>query len=295
MTTTPIKYIGSKANLSRLLVPFIPKHNIYVEAFGGSSSVLFNKSPSKVEIYNDLDSDLYELFAVLRDPELFQQLKNRLDFTLYSREDYEKQVEILRKKTYNGMIEHAMAIFICYNMTTNGISPYKQKAFAAGKAYATNEFSLRVLHLDDIHNRLRYVVIENMDYRKLLSKYDSEDTFFYLDPPYVLSKRDGGKKYTHEMSDEDHDALVMSITRVKGSIFLSGYENKIYDGLIKHGWGKAKFEVKDSSSIPTEHKAMERTEVIWYKPKEIMLDYSNSQRQLSLFNTKRNKIVEEQS
>lgn len=73
--------------LGRLL-PLIPPHHTYVEVFGGGAALLFNKEPSPVEVYNDIDGNLVNFFRVLRDPEKFQRFYQLLQLTPYSREEF---------------------------------------------------------------------------------------------------------------------------------------------------------------------------------------------------------------
>jgi len=60
-------YIGGKYNLLKALLPLVSRHHIYVEVFGGAANLLFNKPPSPVEVYNDVDGDIVNLFCVVRD------------------------------------------------------------------------------------------------------------------------------------------------------------------------------------------------------------------------------------
>src|SRR5262249_32804844 len=62
-----LRYPGGKHYLTERIIARFPAHRIYLEPFAGSAHVLLNKSPSPVEIYNDLDGRLVNLFRVLRD------------------------------------------------------------------------------------------------------------------------------------------------------------------------------------------------------------------------------------
>ena len=64
---SPIVWFGGKGNFVKKLLPFIPVHHTYVEAYGGGASLLFAKKPSNVEVYNDMHTVLVHLFRVLRD------------------------------------------------------------------------------------------------------------------------------------------------------------------------------------------------------------------------------------
>lgn len=85
---TAFIYPGGKVRISSWVTSFFPRHRIYVEPFGGAAGVFLNKTPSPLEVYNDLNSDLVNFFRVLRDKEKAAELIRRLKLTPYSREEY---------------------------------------------------------------------------------------------------------------------------------------------------------------------------------------------------------------
>jgi DNA adenine methylase len=70
------------------IVKTFPPHKIYVEPFGGSGAVLFAKPPSIIEVYNDVDNELVNLFMVLRDKELSAELEQQFELTCYARSEF---------------------------------------------------------------------------------------------------------------------------------------------------------------------------------------------------------------
>jgi DNA adenine methylase len=79
----------------------------------------------------------------------------------------------------------------------------------------------------DLHSRLLNVQIENADWSRILKDYDSFETVFYLDPPYVDAYRG---TYEYEMSIEQHRDMIRSIFQCRGFVAVSGYPNPLYDG-----------------------------------------------------------------
>ena len=83
----PVKWHGGKRYLAAKIIAHFPDHRVYVEPFGGGASVLLNKRPVEVEVYNDLDGRIVRLFRVLRDRG--QEFAEEARLTLYSRIEFE--------------------------------------------------------------------------------------------------------------------------------------------------------------------------------------------------------------
>jgi DNA adenine methylase len=118
----------------------------------------------------------------------------------------------------------------------------------------------KVEGLPEIVARLRMVAIENDDFRKIIPRYDTQDTFFYLDPPYVPETRESGG-YQHEMSYEDHVDLVNLLLKLRGKAMLSGYANPLYRRLEQRGWVRRDFSREVQST--SKHKHLKRVESVW--------------------------------
>src|SRR5438874_793819 len=84
----PLSYVGGRNRLANQIISLIPKHNTYVEPFGGGAQVLFRKSPSEVEILNDIDGELVNFYRVCQAHH--EELRRQLRFTLLSRKWYER-------------------------------------------------------------------------------------------------------------------------------------------------------------------------------------------------------------
>jgi len=126
--------------------------------------------------------------------------------------------------------------------------------------------------LPEIAQRLIRVQIECNDFRKVINTYDTQETFFYLDPPYVPDTRRAGQ-YRCEMSIDDHKDLVDILLKIKGKAMLSGYEHNVYKPLEQAGWIKIKIEVRCRATGTTKgtkylqnkenREKLERTECVW--------------------------------
>ncbi len=242
---SPLKRYGGKTKLVPRLLPFIPDHHTYVEAFFGCGALFFAKPVSGVEVINDLDSGIMNFFTVLQDEDKFKRLVRLLSLTPYSRE----QFELFRHTWWDSPEEviRAQRFFVKVRMSHSASGKnfsYSVREGRNGIGNPVHAYLSAIQRLPEVHKRLRGVQTEHLDFRQIVNRYDTPDTFFYLDPPYVHSTRKTTNDYEHEMSDLDHAELVELLLRLKGKAMLSGYENSIYESLETAGWKRHDFEVK---------------------------------------------------
>lgn len=218
---SPVRWFGGKYRLAPHIVDLFPPHRIYVEVFGGGGSVLFAKEPSVVEVYNDLDEGVSNFFAVIRDETSCAILAKRLAATPYSRADY---YDCLKSWSHvTDSIEKARQWFVIMRMSFGGMFGNAWGFGRSGeKQSMTTSAWLGAQRLIlEAQERLALVQIENRDFRKIISLYDTPETLFYLDPPYVPDTRKEGK-YRCELTAVDHHDLVQLILSMQGQVILSG-------------------------------------------------------------------------
>ena len=272
----PLRWYGGKCRLASKLLSFVPDHQTYVEVFAGGAALFFAKDTSPLEVINDLDSGIVNFYRVLRDPEKFRRFQFLVSLTPFSREEHE-----LCRRTWADLgddIERAHRWFIVNRMCYGGIfgSGFGRSVKTGRNGMATNVASYlsTIDRLPQIAARLMQVQIENLDFRQIIKAYDRPETFFYLDPPYVLSTRKG-KAYRHEMSDQDHAELVDLLLHMKGKAVLSGYSNPFYESLEFAGWARHDFKAMctvanhivktDRSDNEFELNDRERVETVWVR------------------------------
>ena len=227
---TAFKYPGGKAKISSWVTSFFPRNRIYVEPFGGAAGVLLNKTPSPLEVYNDLNSDLVNFFSVLRDKEKAAELIRRLRLTPYAREEYYSFYPMPEGDD----IERARALVVRAGM---GIGPSGAiSANFTGFAAETKKikknakgFVNRVEKMSEIAERFRSVVIECRDALELIPRYDTPDTLWYMDPPYNC-------RYSFRYpATIDQEAMLGAFCEVSGYVVLSGYMSELYADELA-GW-----------------------------------------------------------
>lgn len=259
------------------LLPLIPAHKIYVEPFGGGASLLFAKKPSKVEVYNDMDSGLVNFFRILRDKEKFKKLHYLVSLTPFCREEYDFCRDTWEK--CDDDVERAYRWFIVARMSFGGHFGhswgFSVTSSNRGMAGECSSWLSTIEHLPEIHNRLMRVQIEHKDYGNIFRTYDTPNTLFYCDPPYVpITRRGGG--YKHEMTVEDHERMVAVLLNTKGMVILSGYQNPIYEPLELSGWQRHDYETSCHAAGRTRgtgilgegagKRMQARTESVWVSP-----------------------------
>ncbi|GIV04486.1 MAG: hypothetical protein KatS3mg016_0061 [Fimbriimonadales bacterium] len=128
-----------------------------------------------------------------------------------------------------------------------------------------------------IADRLLRVQIEHLDALEVIRKYDSEQTLFYCDPPYVHQTRGDVRAYAYEMTDDAHRQLAELLHSVKGKVAISGYRCKLMDELY-HDWYCTEAPPRICHSVK-----QLRQELLWtnYDPQEVITQNRKSREQSS--------------
>ena len=237
VTRPPLRYHGGKFQITPWIIGLFPDHQNYVEVFGGGAGVLLRKPRSTVEVYNDLDFQCVSLFRILRDPELRDRLCSIVELTPFSREEFElchhpadDPVEAARRFVFRCQAGHGTT-----SVDTTDSNGFRSCDIRAGKSYA-REWTGLPSAIAIAGKRFQGVTIEQLDFRRLIQKFDDPETLFFCDPPYPSSTRDAaGKGYVHEMSDDDHEQLAWLLHQIKGRALVTSYPSKLYSRLYR-GW-----------------------------------------------------------
>jgi len=215
---TPITYYGGKQKMACHILPLIPEHFTYVEPFFGGGAIFFAKPPSPTEVVNDINHRLVNFYKVLKYD--FEEIERRVDETFHSREQYRESGAAYYSQAdqITDPVGCAWAVWMQANMS------FASK-IGAGFGYdrkgkTPNRLAgLKSRFTQDYQRRLKRVTIENYDALKVIRTYDSPDTFFYLDPPYVSSDQDHYEGY----SMDDFRQLLDTCATMQGKFLLSSY------------------------------------------------------------------------
>ncbi len=261
-----LRWHGGKWLLAPWIVSHFPEHKRYVESFGGAASVLLRKARAPVEIYNDLDDEAVALFRILRDPVQAARFRNLLELTPFSRTEFEEAYEPTDEpyETARRLVVRSLMGFGSDGHNRAVRTGFRARVNQSGTT-ASRDWMNYPDALPAFTERLRGVVIEKRDAIRVMTMHDGEETLFYCDPPYLPGTRSTKKKkgeryhsYPHEMSTDDHRALLNALKRLHGMVILSAYPSRLYDRQLR-GWTKV-----ERASLADG--ALERTEVLWLNP-----------------------------
>lgn len=245
-------WYGGKFSHLDWLLPQLPRGHHYCEPFAGSAAVLLNREPSAVETYNDIDGDVVNFFRMLRDRG--DALVRAISLTPFSREEFHQAINGSTKGISD--VERARRFYIRARQTRTGLAQTAtlgrwancKNTSRAGMSGVVSRWLGGVEALDEIATRLLRVQIENRPAVDIIRLYDSPQTVFYCDPPYLHETRGDSKAYGFEMDVGAHKDLAEAVKSVRGKVAISGYRCDVMDKWYK-GWRRFDAEAKQCHSI----------------------------------------------
>lgn len=219
------------------IIPLIPKHTLYTEAFCGGAAVFFAKEPAQGKVINDINLHLVNFYNTLQGD--YDRLKARIDQTLHSRDLHAHASYILSAPDFFDHVERAWAVWVLSKMSfasmLDGTFGYDFKGGMPKKLRnAKDDFS------EALAERLENATIESRHAFEVIETYDSIDTFHFVDPPYV------GSDCGHYEGVFGEDALVHLLdllTQVKAKFMLTMFpHDTIAEYAEKNGWITHKIE-----------------------------------------------------
>ena len=260
-------YYGGKNRISDMLNHLMPQSKIFIEPFIGSGSTILNRDRSEVEIVNDFDPAIANLYAVMADKERGRELLDKIFRLPYDERLFKTACECQREN-FKGIneIDKALLTFVLVSQSFNNT----RRQFSRG-GYDTESYQRKIrTNLPKIYERLQGVQVYNKDALRIIEEAaDNPDVQMYLDPPYLHSLRGEGadKVYFKEMEDIDHVRMLEAIQNAKCRILLSGYhadKNDLYDTyLLPHGW-KSQELVKVVKSSQRKEERDIASEWVWF-------------------------------
>lgn len=260
----PFGYYGAKQRIATKIIASFPPHNAWVEAFAGSAAITLAKPPAPIEVINDLDGDIVNVFTQLR--ENSEALCRAIAFTPYARQEYFKA---RHEPKSQDPLERARQFIVGTMMTVNSTAVSGLSCgFSYSQSYARAGIEARVSRwynlperLLQVIERLRKVRVESRDARELVRMFlDRPATLMYLDPPYFVERAYG---YAIDAKDEPfHRELLKLCCKSSAMLIISGYKNDLYDSVLtpERGWRRSTIRTLTRDTKGKDHV---RTEVLW--------------------------------
>lgn len=268
---TVLKYPGSKWSTAKWIISNFPQgyeKMTYLEPFFGSGAVFFNKNRSSIETINDLDSNVINLFKIIREQP--QELSRLLEYTPWSREEYKTSYENTGESLEDAR-RFLIRMWQAIGSKTSDITGWRNNIQDLNGN--VNQWSTKLpVRIVEAADRLRHtkdslVQVENQPAIKLIERHNKKNVFIYCDPPYVRSTRHG-RIYKCEMTDNEHVELLQVLNKHSGPVMISGYESDLYNDILK-GWRKEELLAQCEGG-------RQRTEIIW-------MNYEANTKQISVF------------
>lgn len=213
-------WIGGKSLLAKRIISEFPtSFDRYIEVFGGGGSVLFAKDKhADLEVYNDANSDLVNLFRCMKYHRA--ELEREIDGYINSREVFQDLKLRLEHNVGFTDIQRAGMFFI----------KLKTSFGADGRTFCCHKRNLSTDRFTEISQRLKNVVVENKDFENLIKVYDRPNALFYCDPPYHTTE----KYYDVQFTEKDHLRLKNTLDGIKGKFVLSYNDDEYIRNLYKN-------------------------------------------------------------
>ena len=235
-----LSYIGGKSKIGKWIVPFYDKDmETYVETFGGMFWCFFNMDLSqfpnlKKVVYNDFNPLNYNLFKCIQNPTELLRAINSIDCqkfgmeitpSIYKEQFINFQAEIFAEnfRVEPGNYEVAAKYVYILTQVFSGSKPETSSFIDLKGKYKSKYLTFRdkLLKPDWIEHFLKITHVENMDFAEVIEKYDSPNTYFYVDPPYWKTEN---YYSNHDFDRQDHERLSNSLISMEGKFSLSYYD-----------------------------------------------------------------------
>lgn len=225
MQTKPIvPWMGGKRRLAKHIIPHFPDHSCYVEPFAGGGALFFMRpSPAKVEVLNDINQELVNLYRCVQHH--LEEFVRQFKWSLISRQMF-TWLRSSRPETLTD-IQRAARFYYIQKMAFGGKS--------VGPTFGTATTSPPKLNLmrveEDLsaaHIRLSRAYIEHLPWTECIKRYDRPHTLFYCDPPYWQVTG-----YGNDFGWEQYEAMALVMDSIKGKMIISINDHKDIRVLFK--------------------------------------------------------------
>jgi DNA adenine methylase len=208
-----LPWVGGKSQLAEQIIGTFSPHKRYIEPFFGAGWVFFKKRPAEESIINDINSNLMNLYTVIRDHP--HDLVKLMYWTPLDENLFNEWMELYHKrpKEYKRLdsVIRALIYFYLIRISFNGL----MTSFGVSHAKSARWMSDGLLEtIHKVSLRLKTTIICNRDYGEILQSYTTPETLVYLDPPYAVTIKDQTQYYEYTLNQSEHESLKHLLTDV---------------------------------------------------------------------------------
>jgi DNA adenine methylase len=221
MIRSPFKWVGGKSRLRQTIIAMLPPHKCYVEVFAGAAWVLFGKQPSQVEVLNDIDGEVVNFFRVVK--ERPEELIASFEWELASRQEFKRLRDIDPMTLDSVTRAHRFYYIIMAGWGGEFSSPRFQTSVndqGHGNRLIGALQGLRE-RIMPVYTRLQTVIIEHLDWRDCMERYDKKPAVMFLDPPYPGNNCN----YRYNLQEwHDHQEIAARMRSANAKCLLTTYD-----------------------------------------------------------------------
>lgn len=272
MARSPINWLGGKSRLAqRILEAFPPAshYDVFAEVFCGSCAITLNKPRSHhLEAINDLNSNLMNFWMQVR--EEVEHLQWKLETLPYAETLFRIYKRSLDTNEPLDPVERAARWYYVKRCTIGAhIDSDKGWHYTAPRAKINYDvpsegisYQNAVSTLAHITSRLQSVQIHTWDFARMIEKYQSPRTLFYVDPPYIGSEQYYEVDDTPPFTPEDHQRLAALLNTTSAQVVLSYYDCPELDEYYPYAkwrrltWKTHKESSRMNASLQTGHEVL---------------------------------------
>ncbi len=235
-----IAWMGGKKLLRKEICSKFPQYfNKYVEVFGGAAWVLFyNDKHAKIEVYNDLNSNLTNLFKCVKYHP--NAIGEELELVLNSRDFFNDFKSLYNIEALTDIQRAARYLYMIKASYGAKVTTYGGKS----RDITNTDF------LKAVKDRLKHVIIENKSFENIIEQHDSEETLFYCDPPYFGAEQ----YYGFQFANEQHIMLNKYLNGIKGKAIVS-YNDCDFVEQLYNDWNINKIQRSNNLSLNAGNKS----------------------------------------
>ena len=244
-----IPWLGGKRRLADKLLPMFPPHECYVEVFCGGAALYFlRQMPAPVEVINDINGDLVNLYRVVQHH--LEEFVRQFKWAISSRQLFKWQQET-KPETLTD-IQRAARFYYLQHHAFGG------KVNGQNYGTATTAPMINLCRIEEslsaAHMRLTGTNVENLSWQDCMKRYDRSHTFFYLDPPYWQTEG-----YGVPFEFDQYEQMAETMRSCKGKVMVSINDHpdirRAFDGLPMLELG-IKYSVGNAQAAPQESKEL---------------------------------------